>query len=365
MPGPDGGMPGPDGGMLGPDDVTCLSEKSEAACTFPLLTAYVRRCGQFPGLAAWEDVAKGFPHARLSAQLCRLPDVASAPASLRDYIIRANITGIVIFGDSQAMRSAWAFFQLIKDAGFQCKEEKKELPGQGIGLQPYYGSAVANDTLQRTCSVCNSELQRCVRGQQHVHVEYLSMDMTSTTPLNCSRGSSVCQPTTHQQYLLQHYLHTRGQYPQLILYLSTYGHDRMRPLAECYDGTRSLYHLLTRHVPSTTTIIWYNCPAWHSQMHSHWYTSEGPLHTLWYTSEGPGFSPNDKLQVQNAFLARLLQQHHATNSSVPRIFSFFDLYHLDEQLRGEWAEDKIHYEHHWYSYIMRYTATLLPSLPML
>ncbi len=344
------------------DAVACLSERSEAQCSFPLLTDYHRRCGRFPGLTDWTNASAGFPKARLIAQLCHLPDVTSAPSSLRKYVAQNNISSIAIFGDSQGARSARAFFSLVEAAGFRCKVLKKEPSGNKIRLQYYTDGSMftPNDAIHRTCISCNSELRFCSNsGGRKLSVEYLSMVMSATTPLggHCNDTSHpICEKATQQEYVLKHYLRRPGNtYPQLLLFFSTFGHDTNKPLSECYDGVRYLYDLMTRYIPAASTVIWYVAPAWHATKFKD---------SKWFTSEGFGYNPNDKLQAQNEFLAQLQLEHQMSNKSPP-MFSFFNLYHMDEQLRGKWASDHIHYNPSWYAYVIRYTATLLPSLPIL
>ena len=83
------------------DEIKCIMEHSNATCSFPLLADYHARCGHFAESTSWVRVMERYPKAVMSADLCRVPPVTSAPQSLREFIKKRNITGIVLFGDSQ------------------------------------------------------------------------------------------------------------------------------------------------------------------------------------------------------------------------------------------------------------------------
>jgi hypothetical protein len=68
------------------------------------------------------------------------------------------------------------------------------------------------------------------------------------------------------------------------------------------------------------------------------------------------------MQAQNNFLSKLQLLHHESGNS-PAMYSFFDLYHMDEQSKGVWDLDAVHYKPSWYAYVVGYTATMLPSIP--
>jgi hypothetical protein len=69
------------------------------------------------------------------------------------------------------------------------------------------------------------------------------------------------------------------------------------------------------------------------------------------------------MQAVNAFLSRVQLNHHQSGAA-PHMYSFFDLYHTQEQLRGAWDADHVHSRYVWYMYVMGYTCAMLPSLPM-
>lgn len=211
-------------------------------------------------------------------QICSLPPVASAPDRLREYIDSRNISGIVVFGDSQGKLYRKSFMEFLKSAGYDCNTLiKSEPPGERIHLNYYTGDSMftPNDTVHRTCRTCNSALRMCKGpdGRQFP-VEYLSMLMATSTPLggHCNDSSHpLCGQTSQQEYVLKHYLGRDYPYPQLLLLFSTFAHDKDTPLRKAYDGITYLHGLIKRYVPATSTVIWYNAPGYHELKHRQWY----------------------------------------------------------------------------------------------
>ena len=77
------------------DDIKCIKEQSNKTCSFPLLTQFHQRCGYFAELTSWKNISKGFPAAAMSAHMCKLPLVTSAPRQLREYITKKE-TSLVL-----------------------------------------------------------------------------------------------------------------------------------------------------------------------------------------------------------------------------------------------------------------------------
>ena len=75
------------------DEIKCIAEHSDAPCTFPLLADYH---GHFAESTSWEKITEGYPKAVMSADICKVPPVTSAPQRLHDFIKKRNITSIVI-----------------------------------------------------------------------------------------------------------------------------------------------------------------------------------------------------------------------------------------------------------------------------
>ena len=145
------------------------------------------------------------------------------------------------------------------------------------------------------------------------------------------------------------------EYPQLFLIFPTFAHNTNTPLAEVYSGLINLLNVITTNVPATSSVILYSAPPNHAKKFL-----EKSL--KWRTSEGAGYNPNDKMQAMNYFLSKLLLSHYESGKSPP-IYSFFDLYHMQEQQVEAWDRDNVHSLPHWYKYVVGYTAAMLPSVP--
>jgi hypothetical protein len=334
--------------------IACVTENSDSPCTFPLLTDYVRRCGYFAESTYWRDVDERFPEATLYAQICRVPPVRLAATHLRDFIHQRNITSIVVTGDSQGFRYNQAFLKLFQQAAFQCELLKKEPPGKKASLDYYTeGSEFKpNVKVSRTCRSCQSNLHMCRNNHLTVSVEYIAMPMQDggIQPINipvsvCKSPHPLCLNLTQQEFVFKYYLKRNGDYPQLILIFSAFPYATFVPLKSAYDSMRYMVERVTQSVVGSSHVVYFSSPPWHVK---------NSLFAV--AAEGAGVSLNDKMQMLNRFLARLLIHH-------PRIQSFFDLYHMQEQLKEEWAEDDVHSLPDWYQYVISYTATLLPSLP--
>ena len=347
------------------DEIKCITKKSSEPCTFPLLMDYNQQCSFFAESTSWENVSSGFPTAKMSAQICQLPPVTSAPKRLVEYIEQNHISKIVIFGDSQGREYENALIDLIREPSlnFTCSLKRYEPTGLNIYLDYYTANSgfITNATLARTCRVCNSNMYLCKDKKGHsVTIEYLSMSMAYPNPINvnhpaCKHNKShpLCQKITQQEYVFKHYLAKAKRYPQLLLFFSAFAHDGPKALDKTYDGIQYILGLITAHVPQYSTVIWYDCPPFHEK-----------LVERWRTREGPGFNPNDKLQKQNHFLSQVLINHRQSGGS-PRIYSFFDLFHTERQLRGRWVKDHVHSRRDWYRFVMGYTVAMLPSIPTL
>ena len=344
------------------NEIKCITERCNAACSFPLLDNYHERCGYFAESTSWENIEGKFPKAVMSAHMCKVPPVTSAPQRLQDFIKKRKITSIVSFGDSQAVRYNNALLSLFKQASYKCQLKKAEKTGFNIQLDYYTRDSgfLSNAIVERTCSSCNSNLHICsdTTNGHKIAIEYLSHSLTSAKPIVLKR--SVCQKSkihhplclnlTPPEYLFKYYLNKSQNYPELLLIFSTFGHDRDQPLAKAYDGIKYLMNMTRLHVPQSSDVIWYNAPPWHAKNLE-----------KWSTSEGQGYNANQKVQAENHFLSRLVNDHRASGRS-PRIHSFFDLYHMQEQLKQKWAQDHIHSVPAWYNFVMGYTAAMLPSL---
>ena len=341
--------------------IACITEKSDAPCTFPLLTDYHKRCGYFAGSTSWQNVAKGFPKANLSAEICRIPSLQSSAQNLRDYIVQNKITSILTTGDSQGFRYTAALITLFKKASFRCKEIKREAFGDNMHLDYYTkGSGfTTNALIHRACKSCNSNLHICSDGHgRDVSVEYISIMIGAKTPINlksslCDNTSHpLCQNLTQQEYVFSHYLNRTGTYPQLIMIFSAFLHTVSEIyLREGYDEIRSAYGLITDYVPDSSTVIWYNTPTWHERKVK-----------LEYPPEGVGLTMNVKIRLLNHFLADVQINHHKLQRK-PRFFSFFDMYYMQEQLYEAWATDAVHSQPAWYQYVVSLTTCMLPTIP--
>ena len=340
------------------DSLTCVTKHSNNTCSFPVLNHYHKECGYFYEWTSWENLTAGFPRTQLVPQICKLPAVS--PSHLVHYISRKNVTYVVVLGDSNGARYYAALVQLFTMAKFHCKLTKKEKTGFNISIN-YYNTDPHigfSDTVRRTCSSCNSQLRVCSKsGAQTLSVEYISMMMTSsdrftTHNFACRRNASVhplCGNITQQQFVFKYYLN-RNVYPQLLLAFSTFAHDREKPLAHAYDGMKYYMSLLHSYTPTTSTVIWYDTAARYSAKYN-----------AWWTREGTGFDPNDKIRMQNRFLFRLLHNKFGERSSMPKIYAFFDLYHMLVRTGKTWASDHVHSKPDWYRYVIAYTASMLYS----
>ena len=296
----------------------------------------------------------------MSAHMCKLPLVTSAPRQLREYISKRNITGITVFGDSQGMRYTAALRDIFMKASLKCKLKKQEPTGYHMHLAYYTkGTGIfTNTTVNRGCYSCNSNLHTCShKNGTKVAVEYISMTLTNQMNISvnystCKQNKShpLCQGITQAEYLFKYYL-KRTTYPQLLLIFPQFAHNALIPLATVYDGISYLMDLISTNVPATSSVILYNGPPYNAIKDK-----------KWSTSEGPGYHKNEKMQAMNHLSKNLLDYHKSRRS--PPMYSFFDLYHMGEQLREAWAQDHVHSQPHWYKYVVGYTAAMLPSIPM-
>ena len=349
------------------DDIKCIKEQSNKTCSFPLLTQFHQRCGYFAELTSWKNISKGFPAAAMSAHMCKLPLVTSAPRQLREYITKRNITGITVFGDSQGMRYSAALLDVFKKASFKCKLKKQEPTGYHMHLDYYTkGTGIStNTTVKRGCTSCNSYLHTCSHENgTKVALEYISMKLTNQINISDqinitvnyptfkqNKSHPLCQGITQAEYLFKYYL-KRTTYPQLLLIFPQFAHNARIPLVTVYDGISYLMDLIITNVPATSSVILYNGPPYNAKKDK-----------IWSTSEGAGYNPNEKMQAMNHFLSKHLLDYHKSRRSPP-MYSFFDLYHMGEQLREAWAQDHVHSQPHWYKYVVGYTVAMLPSIPM-
>ena len=250
---------------------------------------------------------------------------------------------------------------IFSQASFKCKLKKWETRGFNITLDYYTKDSgfVSLVTVHRTCTSCSSKLNVCSGTDGRVvSLEYLSLMVTSTQPMQlndrfCQQSKidhTSCLNLTQPEYVFKYYLNRRQNYPQLLLIFSSFAHDNGRPLEKVYNNMKYLMNVTTSYVPQLSDVIWYDSSPWYANKHFHW-----------YTPEGQGYNPNEKIRAENAFLSRLVSEHR-TSWGKPRIHSFFDLYHMQEQLRQKWYEDHIHSIEAWYRYVMGYTAAMLPSL---
>ena len=161
---------------------------------------------------------------------------------------------------------------------------------------------------------------------------------------------TLCLNITQPEYAFKYYLNRPRTYPQLLLIFSVFTHDNRLPLEKVYDNMKYLLNVMTSYVPHQSDVIWYDSPPFYADKVFYWGT---PV--------GMGYSPNNKIRTENGFLSRLVNEHRMSGRS-PRIHSFFDLYHMREQLRGNWSADHVHAVPDWYSYVMGYTTAMLPSL---
>ena len=346
------------------EEIKCITERSDKPCSLPLLRDYQQRCGYFAESTSWLDVEEGYPDAQMSAQICKVQPVRSAPKRLHEYITRRNITSITMTGDSQGFRYNKAMIELFVEAGFHCELQKQEAAGKKMHLDYYTQSSgfKPNVVVTRTCRTCQSNLQLCTSKQGFtVWVEYISMPMQDGTvqpihlPVSVCKDKSqhpLCLNLTQQEYIFQYYLGRNRPYPQLILIFSAFPFTTFVTLQQGYDGIRYLLKMVTQNAPESSQVLWYGCPPWHVK-NSY----------FGVPAEGEGLSLNDKIQLLNKFLAFALNDYYKSNRK-PDIYSFFDLYHMQEQLNEKWAEDEIHSKTDWYLYVIHYTATVLPSLPI-
>ena len=265
------------------------------------------------------------------------------------------------------MRYSAALLDVFKKASFKCKLKKQEPTGYHMHLDYYTkGTGIStNTTVKRGCTSCNSYLHTCSHENgTKVALEYISMKLTNqiniTDQINITvnyptfkqnKSHPLCQGITQAEYLFKYYL-KRTTYPQLLLIFPQFAHNARIPLVTVYDGISYLMDLIITNVPATSSVILYNGQPYNAKKDK-----------IWSTLEGAGYNPNEKMQAMNHFSSKHLLGYHKSRRS-PRMYSFFDLYHMGEQLREAWAQDHVHSQPHWYKYIVGYTVAMLPSIPM-
>ena len=213
------------------NEIKCImiTERSNITCSFPLLAEHHKRCGHFAESTSWENIELGYPKAIMSAHMCKVPLVTSAPQRLQDFINKSNITSIVLFGDSQGSRYYNALIAIFKEASFKCKLKKSEPSGFSIHLDYYTkDSGVLSNAVNRTCTSCNSKLHICSDTNGHkVAIEYLSLVLYSAKPIQLNHR--VCQQSTKRhplclnisqtEYVFKYYLNSNGNYHSSCLSL--------------------------------------------------------------------------------------------------------------------------------------------------
>jgi hypothetical protein len=267
-------------------------------------------------------------------------------------------------GDSQASRMNKALIEeLFSRASYNCTLIKKEPRGKKISLEYYTkGSGFeTRATAGRICSTCDSILYVCVGPSgKPVKVEYLSMDMGARKPIHLNGSECLnnpehplCQDITQQEYVFRHYLKQNRVYPQLVMVLSVFAHTVFTPIREAFDAIQDKVQLITDAVPESSHIIWFGGTPY-NVMNS---VNEPK------TPEGIGLPVNKKMQVLNHFLATVLRKHMEGGGRA--VYPFFDLYHMQAQMKEAWKRDGNHFQPVWYQYVMAYTAAMLHSLPVM
>ena len=267
----------------------CDFTKRKQNCSFELLNEYHQRCGYFSTKTSWSNITNGYPFAELTSHMCVLPQIVNATdpaADFYNYVSTNNIKHIVSFGDSQGRRYFLALRWLIRDAGFACQGIKFEKEGFTFGLE-YYVDDVDPSLLlpvNRSCKSCASNLIKCTHPNGYsVLVEYISMIMNSKSLMMAdksfcmkNRAHALCDATSQQEFVFKHYF-KQDKYPQLMLLFTTFAHDRGRSFWGIDQGLRHLIEILDRHVPSTSSIIWYSTTPFHKDR----MYPELPRHDLW------------------------------------------------------------------------------------
>ena len=389
------------------DEIQCLTlqkVQSNKFCSFSMLNDYHRMCARFAGLTWWQnDTEKSGgwvgSKAVLKTTMCQLKSLDKAPQALFTYITNRNITRIAVFGDSQGVRYSTALVALFEEAAFKCKLIAQE--PQGTSRKDVYGSfytrawntwQITTPVKRRCANSCPSTHHTCSHPKGHkVRLEYLSMELTTQTEITlCTSNKTFqgCANMTQEEFIFKRYF--QKKYPQLIMFFTTFLHDKFRTLNNIHRGLVHLLQQISSNAPPSSSIIWYSTTPYHvKNALKKSITRMRKIKTLNH------FVPNEKVRVENDIFSKLLQQQLATGhtqakshtrvkghtkligpaevtshskvtdlSTKPRMYSFFDLYHIQEELMERWSDgdDVCHSQPYWYNIIIGYTATLLPTL---
>ena len=348
-------------------DVTSLWDDPNVKpkCTAALFRKYYSKCGYMLDTGKWKRWKYGYPKAKFVPNLCDMPAADTIEDDIIKTIGKWGAKKILILGDSNSHKFYKQMIQTMFNytkLDYKCSLVKEEAEGKHADASYYTnGTKFKPEEIlikDRTCSTCNSELNKCILPPSspyysllphEIEMEYLSMTLVTLDAITL-RDEKI----TQQEFLLKYYL--KDRYPQLLFIGATFTHDKRKPFDFVQKCLEHFISVVDENVPKSTKVMWFDAAA-HNGIS---YNNCPILFNMRVFDMEYELRGNEKLEMLNHLMFYILKDKLMDEKS--NNYAMVDLYALSMRVMKGWAADCVHFVPSWYQTLIGYMFGLLATV---